>query len=274
MPEPADIAAVIRALRATAPANLRFFLIGAYARDLRLLDSGSHRSIRKTLDVDFAVMVASWEAFEQFRQALLQRQEADFTSCPQPHRLIFGKRLEIDIVPFGFITAPDGTIQFPDNGQRMSVLGFDDAEAASTEMSIGEEPVRVVSVPGLVLLKLMAWHDNPDRSKDAEDLCAIFRAYADLPKNDNRLWEGPDADIVSAKDFDYVLGGIRLLGRDLARMITQPETRKAILRILARETTSPFSLARAMIPYCQKNDLDYACGLLAKLQQGFSETGT
>ncbi len=83
-------------------------------------------------------------------------------------------------------------------------------------------------------MKIVAWEDRPQvRSKDARDLAHILEKYLDAG-NGERLFEEHE-DLTSIDDFDYVRAGARLLGRDIARIVTW-ETKAKIQETLQRET--------------------------------------
>ena len=90
--------------------GVTFLLVGAYARDLFLRDGGSTRLPRRTNDVDFAVMVASWDEFLALRTSLLQKSRfvpVSAAGCEVLHKLMYCGQLEFDFIPFGGL-APEG----------------------------------------------------------------------------------------------------------------------------------------------------------------------
>lgn len=268
-----DVAGALCALRSSAEvADAPLMLVGAYARDMRLEGTPGTLSLRRTRDVDVAVMVKDWEHFGRVRHGLLSRPERDFAAGAPPHRMRFRSRLEVDIVPFGAVMDGDGVIRWPPDGDvQMSVLGFEDAYDAATEMALGGERLRVVTLPGLVLLKLMAWNDDPTRTKDAEDIAAVVRRYLDVPSHEGRLWQGQDSDLVEVPDFDYEAAGARLVGRDLARIVRHGQVRLAIEGILGRETERPpYDLAAAMAP-SWGSSFEAAIGALRGLRAGIED---
>lgn len=46
--------------------EVKYFLVGAYARDLFLKSIADNFGYRKTTDVDFAIMIDSWDAYQRF----------------------------------------------------------------------------------------------------------------------------------------------------------------------------------------------------------------
>jgi len=90
------LAAAFRAAAGDAP----FFLAGATARDLLLQYAHGIDAGRDTRDVDIALMVSDWAAFEALRSRLI----AGGQFAPNGnalHQLKFGGFIEIDLIPFG-----------------------------------------------------------------------------------------------------------------------------------------------------------------------------
>jgi len=113
----------------------------------------------------------------------------------------------------------------------MNVAGYREALAAAPPVEI--QPgfvVRVVSLPGLAILKLFAWADRgAGDPRDAIDLVMLLRQYSEAG-NEDRLY-GAEIEILETLRYDLGLAGPRLLGRDAAR-ITEPTTRNQILALL------------------------------------------
>ncbi|WP_162299762.1 hypothetical protein [Marinospirillum perlucidum] len=70
--------------------NIPYLVVGATARDLILVKAFGVHLQRATQDIDFAIKVANWDAFENLKSALL---ESGFQKDRRrPHRLnrVFG----------------------------------------------------------------------------------------------------------------------------------------------------------------------------------------
>src|ERR1700730_16355068 len=77
-PELLPLARLVGAVQAVAgPQGVGFFLMGAAARDLMLRHVHNVEPQRLTEDVDIAVMVRDWDAFEALRTGLIA--SGDFT---------------------------------------------------------------------------------------------------------------------------------------------------------------------------------------------------
>ncbi len=170
---------VIAAVQAGARAQvLDPLLVGAAARDLLLVHVYGQRVRRATKDVDFAVALASWAAFEQL-QARLVRGHGFVNDPSQKQRLTFkavgdGAGTTIDLVPFGedLQVNRKALLWPPEMDVYMTVSGFEEAlgPAQLVELEEGLQ-VKVASLAGLTILKLFAGGDRRLRdNKDAVDL--------------------------------------------------------------------------------------------------------
>jgi predicted nucleotidyltransferase len=74
----------------------------------------------------------------------------------------------------------------------MNVAVFEEALASSVSVEMGGDlTVRVASLPGLTLLKLVAWSDRSrETNKDAADLHRLLTSYA----NAGNPAVGPEAE--------------------------------------------------------------------------------
>ena len=218
--------------------DVRFFITGAIARDM-ILEQGFGIPVgRKTEDFDLGVMVDGWGIYSELKNRFISTglfvQERKVT-----HRLRFKSVLPVDIIPFGAIESPAGSIAWPPNHEiKMNVLAFRDAleHALMVRVSAGLT-VRTASLPAMVVLKLIAWNErhNEVPEKDVSDLALVLANYTQAG-NENRLYE-KHVEFLEAEQFDIDLAGARLLGHDMSK-IMRSETKAEVLRILNRQADS------------------------------------
>lgn len=243
-------------------------IVGAFARDLLLHYAHAIETRRSTEDLDFAVAVARWADFEALRQRLLD--SGRFTATATAHRLRHRNRLPIDLVPFDRVEGRNRTIAWPPRGDTvMDVFGFREAAATALAVALpGGVTGRVVSLPALSLLKLVAWSDRRHSAprKDAHDLYLVLRNYLDAG-NRERLF-GEFLDWTQADDFDYEPAGARMLGRDL-RALLDPTGTERVTRLLEEQASReiPAPLPAEMEPM----DPDRPRELLAAMLKGLTE---
>ena len=194
------------------------------ARDVHLLAAGVAPG-RATSDVDVAVIVRSWAAFDESQTALVKTGQLVKLTMAQRLRgkgALEGRQL--DIVPFGGgVKDEDSMIRWPpDAAIVMSVAGFDEAFESSVTCNLDGLEVRVASAAGLGILKLIAWRDRRgETTKDAVDFENLLRSYEYIVGSD-RLY-GPDFETLERSGFEPGPAAAWLLGSDM-RTIASPST--------------------------------------------------
>ncbi|MGB8960159.1 MAG: hypothetical protein WCC00_14215 [Candidatus Aminicenantales bacterium] len=268
--------ALIRIKAAADSLNVPFFIIGATARDIFLKHIYGLAEHRLTLDMDFGVSLSRWEDFFALKKILIE--EYEFESQGEIQRLRRGKML-IDIVPFGAISGSDRKLLWPpDESRQMTTLGFDETLAASPLVRVSTSPdvaVKVCSLAGLVILKLISWQERyPERPDDADDILEIMEKY-ELAIGIDRLY-CEARDVLTEEGFDNQMAAIRVLGQDMVG-IAGPSTGRLVRSILDEETKedSQFKLAVDMARGKMMLDVDIDLRNIifkvSKLRQGFGE---
>ncbi|MDA3932916.1 MAG: nucleotidyl transferase AbiEii/AbiGii toxin family protein [Gammaproteobacteria bacterium] len=246
--------------------GLPYFLAGATARDLLLEVAHNINPGRNTRDVDLAVWVKDWPTFESLRSALIESGQFSPKGATL-HKLSFNEVYELDLIPFGAIEQADRTIAWPPDGSVvMSVFGFQEVFKHTLLMQLpAGQSMRVISLPALVVLKLLAWQERRRYrpGTDAHDIAIILRKYLDAGNLERLYDEAPQ--IVDAPNFDYEAAGAWLLGHDMAAMLP-PTAHPRFIDLLQTETNvaGPLSLISDM-----PIDADMGLNLLQKLTQGF-----
>ena len=262
-------------VHATNSEGLDLFIVGAQARDLLLqyiYDLPVHRA---TNDIDFGIIVESWNKFTKLRDNLIVDKKF------QPHRtmrqrLVHESGLLIDLVPFGDLEEVSGQISWPpDFSIVMSTVGFREAYDHSIEVRITDDLiVRVASLPGLALMKIVAWDDRRFE-RDAQDLGLIMRHYLEAGNQDRVYSEQGDCFDLLNEEFDYEKASARILGRDIGRLVTDI-SRPILERVLPRgpDQGNLDALATVMIRNSANyyGDYDMALSMLTELRTGMSES--
>ncbi|MBU2320692.1 MAG: nucleotidyl transferase AbiEii/AbiGii toxin family protein [Gammaproteobacteria bacterium] len=219
----------------TTQLDIPYFIAGATARDLLLFHVFGRDPGRKTHDIDTAILVSGWDSFASVKSALL---DSGLSETKLPHRLMHeSSGLPIDIIPFGAIADKIGEIQWPpEHAVTMSVTGFQEALDHAVLVDIGQGvSVRVASLAGLVLLKLMAWQERRlETNKDVTDFLTILTEYPNVEFD--RLYD----DFIPAEKLNYDIErqGAFLLGYDLNMLLSHPNTNSKTLSQLVELQTS------------------------------------
>lgn len=201
----------------TSQLKIPFFIAGATARDIIIHHVFGRNPGRRTFDIDTAIFVSSWEEFNQVKSALLSF-EIEETNIA--HRLRHKQSgLPIDIIPFGEVSDADGNITWPpEHDITMSVAGFEEAFNAALLVKVSEGiQIHVASLPGLALLKLIAWNERKSETrKDAQDFFNIMQHYTHI--NGDRLWD----EVIPSEALNYKpeRQAAYLLGLDMVTLLT------------------------------------------------------
>jgi predicted nucleotidyltransferase len=215
--------------------NVDFYVIGATARDIILSNLHDLLPERKTMDLDIAIAISDWNQFQSIEESL-PKKEGFEKNKEQKQRFIYEGIYVLDIVPFGDIAEDDGNIYWPpDETIAMSVWGFPEMADATISVEIdGEFTIKIASLPGLFLLKLVAWKDRRLLgSKDAYDMALLMVNYLDI--NMERAVE-EHYDLYETDEFNHVIAGAQLMARDVKLLIRENEKTLGYLKkILTKE---------------------------------------
>ena len=215
--------------------NADFYVIGATARDIILSNLHDLIPDRKTDDLDIAIAITDWSQFQSIEENL-PKKEGFTKSKDQKQRFIYKGVYVIDIVPFGDVAEDDGNIYWPpDETIAMSVWGFPEMADSTISVEIDREfSIKIASLPGLFILKLVAWKDRYLLgSKDAYDMALLLTNYLDI--NTERAVE-EHYNLYETDEFDQVIAGAQLMARDVKLLTRNNEkTLEYLRKIVAQE---------------------------------------
>lgn len=248
--------------------GIPYYLIGASAIALELLKKNIKPS-RGTKDIDFAIMISSISVFEDI---VIELQNEGFNKVQAPWTLYHSKfKVVIDLLPFGEIEE-HFTINFTDRKTDLHVLGFKEVLEDSNRVSIEEKYVQIPTLPGMVILKLIAWSDRPEeRGNDLYDILRIIEYYFNLKYNE--IVEH-HYDIILVENFDQLKIAARVLGRHAGSfLIKSAQLKNRIQQTLEFNTMSPQTSVIAKQWAQEKQwDLEYAHAILEELKFGLFES--
>lgn len=210
-----------------------FFLIGAIAKEYWFNRGG--KITGGTKDIDFAVLVASHDDYENIRTYLKDRGYID--TKDNAYILISPTGVQVDILPFGGIEIDQTVTVIGEGMTSIRVNGFKEVYNAGTEkaeLSTGHI-FKAATLPAIVLLKLIAYDDRPEvRLKDARDISSIIQHFFDLQSD--FIYEYHLDLFDDESDKDVVDIGATVVGRELKKLCTDNQSLKErIQRILERE---------------------------------------
>ena len=224
--------------------SIPYLLAGGMAREILLYYGHGCAPGRATTDVDFGVIVPSWEAYEALRQGLTA--SGRFRPDPmETQRVIHrypatGLEMKVDLVPFGPLAGMDGTLAWPPDGSHvMRVLGY--SQALSTAIHLRLDAVRWVplaSAPGIAIMKLVTWADRGEArlGRDAVDFIEVLRQHSYILTAKELYDDFPEA--MEQYEFRVEAAAAWILGKQVAGLMDET------LREVIMETIRPESKIR------------------------------
>jgi predicted nucleotidyltransferase len=198
--------------------KIDFFIVGAKARDILAKNVGLKESPRKTADVDFAILVDSWDTLEKLRQSFAL--DVNIEESPNKNNKVRYKfkGTPFDIVPFGKNIEKDGKVSFPPFYETLlTVVGYSEAMGTAKKINVGKREIKVTTAEMLVGLKLVSWDENKARDRDAKDINYIFSNYTEIDADAELDIYDNFPELVEEFDGDMRFASITLMGIRLSK---------------------------------------------------------
>jgi len=253
--------------------GIDFYLVGAVARDVWMSGINNIAPRRTTGDIDFAVLINVKETYEALKAYLTEQEEF------QPIKenafvLLWKNRFEVDLLPFGAIEGEDSQVIFSGSGlTTINLQGFAEVyEEGLPELNLeGKHQFKFCTLPGIVLLKLIAWDDRPEvRRDDIKDISDILNHFFYM--YDEVIWEN-HSDLFGDGDADLKHIAARVMGREMRKIAKRNEKLFTRINGILEANTSDLAnskMAAIMIEYFDNTVADNV-QLLQQLKRGLLE---
>ncbi len=246
--------------------KIPYYLIGVSAIALELLKQGIKPS-RGTKDIDFAVMIANMNEYKNISAALATR---GFKKVSAPWTFYSeAYKVAIDLLPFGEIEE-NNTVNFNERNTDLHVLGFREVLEEAVSVQIEEKIANIPALPGMVILKLIAWSDRPEeRENDLSDILKIIQHYYDM------AWDEIvelHYDILDKDPFDQKIIAAEVLGRNSRLYLKKSEAiSERVLQVLSNnlQDASKSAIAKEWARKLDAN-IEYAFAMLTAFQNGIT----
>lgn len=244
--------------------QIPYYLIGVNAIALELLKQGIKPS-RGTKDLDFAVMISTMKDYEQIIASLVEK---GFNKVAAPWTFYSDSfKVAIDLLPFGEIEE-NYTANFDQRYTDLHVLGFREVMEEVVPVAIEDKIANIPPLPGMVILKLIAWSDRPEeRENDLSDILIIIQHYYNLK------WEEiveQHFDALDKEPFDQLVIAAEVLGRNSKIYLEKSKAISTrVFQVLENNLKEPVKSAIAK-EWARKleKDIEYAFVLLGAFQKG------
>jgi len=184
--------------RGLAKFDIDFFLIGAVARDVWMTAINGIPPSRVTGDIDFAIFIDDKEKYDILKQYLIDT-EGFHSSRENAFVLVWNNFAFVDLLPFGAIESDEAKVSVDGIGlTSVNVPGFKevyDYGMPTAELE-GIHSFKFCTLPGIVILKLIAYEDRPEiRRDDIIDISKILKHFfsmysEEIYENHNELFGG------------------------------------------------------------------------------------
>ena len=269
-----EIAEMLSALeRGLEKFGVDFYLVGAVARDVWMSGINNIDPRRTTGDIDFAVLINDKGTYEALKEYLIEK-EGFNPYKENAYVLIWKGQTEVDLLPFGAIEDEEGKVTMSGLGLiNINLQGFTEVyKEGLPQLDLeGEHQFKFCTLPGIVVLKLIAWDDRPEaRRDDIKDISDILNHFFGM--YDEEIWKNHH-DLFNEEDVDLKYIAARVMGREINKIAKKNEKLFTRIReILDRNTEDiPNSkMAAIMVEYFD-NTVEDNVLLLQQLKQGFTE---
>ena len=244
--------------------EIPYYLIGVSAIALELLKNGIKPS-RGTKDIDFAIMISSINEYENLSVSLVKE---GFNNVKAPWTFYSDKfNVAIDLLPFGEIEEQD-TVQFNERYSDLHVLGLKEVLENPEKIQIEEKIVNIPPLPGMVVLKLIAWIDRPEeRENDLTDILRIIEHY--FEHNFDEIVEFHH-DTFPEDSFDQLIISAEVLGRKVKLYIEKSDKLSERISKILNSNLEQESQSAIAKEWARNRDweIEYALKLIKAFQKG------
>lgn len=255
--------------------GIDFYLVGAVSRDIWMSGIYKIAPRRITRDIDFAIFINDKGVYEDLREYLVKN-EGFAAYSGNAFVLIWKEGMEVDLLPFGAIEDESRRVTVKGTGYTtMHVEGFREVyEHQLPEIELDDQHFfKICTLPGIVLLKLIAWDDRPEfRRNDIKDISDIlnhfFEMYQDI------IWEEHNDLFEEDKAPELLTVAAKVMGREIRKIAKRnDELENRILNILIKNISdiSSSRIALIMREYFD-NTLEECFLLLKELRHGFEDS--
>lgn len=252
--------------------GIDFYLVGAVARNVWMSGINGIAPRRTTADIDFAVLINDKGVYEELKEYLMK--EEGFQPTKENAFVLIKDGVEVDLLPFGAIEDEDARVTIEGTGYTsVHVPGFKEVyNIGLPELELEDGHIfKFSTLPGIVLLKLLAWDDRPEaRRDDIKDISDILNHFFDM--HDEEIWNNHH-DLFDDAVADLKHIAARVMGRELKKIARENDKLfnriEGILKVNT-DNASNSNMAVIMREYFD-NTLTDNVDLLIQLKQGLTE---
>lgn len=252
--------------------DIDFYLVGAVARDLWMSAINNIPPSRITGDIDFAVFIDDKGIYDNLKKYLIEVEKFS------PYKgnafvLIWKGFIQVDLLPFGEIEDKKEAFSIEGTGlTSLNMPGFKEIYDEGLPVVELEEihKFKFCTLPGIVILKLMAWQDRPEiRRDDIKDMSNILKHFFDMYADE--IFENHN-DLFGDNAFELHLIAARVMGREMKKIAKRNEILYNRLKDVLELSTNNknIEIAKIMVEFYE-NTIEDNLILLEQIKTGYLE---
>ena len=251
--------------------NIDFYLVGAVARDLWMTAINAIPPSRITRDIDFAIFIEDKGTYQKLKRYLIEI-EHFHPSKENTFVLLWQGRMQVDLLPFGNIEDENFKVSIEGTGgTSLNMPGFMEIyENGLPEVELeGKHRFKFCNLPGIVILKLIAWEDRPEiRRDDLKDILTILTHFFEMYTD--QIYEH-HSDLFGDDDFGLNLIAARVMGREMKKIgIRNEKLNERLTNLLEKNTmdVKTSEIGKIMANWANTT-VDESLKPLLEIQRGF-----
>jgi len=197
--------------------DIDFYLVGAVARDVWMTAINGIPPSRITGDIDFAIFINDKGVYDALKKYLIEV-EGFSPYKGNDFVLVWKGFLQVDLLPFGEISGKGDSVSVDGTGlTTINAPGFQEIyDAGLPEADIeGKHRFKFCTLPGIVLLKLVAYQDRPEvRRDDIKDISKILQHFFEM--YDEEIYENHNDLFGPETNLEHIAAEV--MGREIAKI--------------------------------------------------------
>lgn len=250
--------------------GIDYYMVGAVSRNAWM--SGLHQIAprRTTTDVDFAVFINDKGVYEELKTYLIEKE--GFSSYREnAFVLIWKNGLEVDLLPFGAVEDENRKVTVEGTGYTsVDVPGFKEIyEEPLPEIQVDQHRFKCCTLPGIVLLKLIAWDDRPEiRRDDILDIADILNHFFDMYQEEIYA---SHLDLFENEDLELIDMAAIVMGRELYQIASRDKMVFDRIENILNSNTDKVATSRIAMIMTEyfRNTVEDNFKLLTRLREGY-----
>lgn len=252
--------------------DIDFYLVGAVARDLWMSAINDIPPSRITGDIDFAVFIDDKGTYDNLKKYLIEV-EGFSPYKGNAFVLVWKGFIQVDLLPFGEIEDKNAGVTIEGSGlTSLNMPGFKEIYDEGLPVVELEEihKFKFCTLPGIVILKLVAWQDRPEiRRDDIKDVSNILKHFFDMYAEE--IFENHN-DLFGSEEAELNLIAARVMGREMSKIAKRNESLfnrlQKLLEINSNNNDS--EMAKIMLEFFA-NTIEDNIKVIQQIKEGYLE---